>query len=64
MKRIVIATDGSPSAIQAIEFGLELAEEQGVEPTFVHVAPGTEVLPRARGRTRLPASPRATHPLQ
>ena len=45
MKRILIATDGSPSATQAIEFGLELAEEHGVEPTFVHVAPGTEVLP-------------------
>jgi len=45
MKRIVIATDGSPSAIQAIEFGLELAAEQGAVPTFVHVAPGTEVLP-------------------
>ena len=45
MKKIVIATDGSPSAIQAIEFGIELAVEQGVEPTFVHVAPGTEVLP-------------------
>ena len=45
MKRIVIATDGSPSAVHAIEFGLELAAEQDVQPTFVHVAPGTEVLP-------------------
>lgn len=45
MNTIVIATDGSPSAVQAIEFGLELAAEQDAEVTFVHVAPGTEVLP-------------------
>jgi nucleotide-binding universal stress UspA family protein len=45
MKKILIATDGSPSALQAIELGLELAAEQEAQPVFVHVAPGTEVLP-------------------
>jgi nucleotide-binding universal stress UspA family protein len=47
MKRILIATDGSPAALQAVELGLELAEEQGAEPTFVHVAPAADVLPVA-----------------
>ena len=45
MKKILIATDGSPSALQAVELGLELAAEQEAQPVFVHVAPGTEVLP-------------------
>jgi nucleotide-binding universal stress UspA family protein len=47
MKKIVIATDGSPSALEAVEYGLELAAEQGAEPIVVHVAPATEVLPVA-----------------
>ena len=45
MKTIVIATDGSPSALEAVEYGLELASDQDAEPIFVHVAPPTEVLP-------------------
>jgi len=45
MKTIVIATDGSPSALEAVEYGLELASDQDAEPIFVHVAPATEVLP-------------------
>ena len=45
MKRILIATDGSLSAAHAVEIGLELAEEHGAEPIFVHVAPTMEVLP-------------------
>jgi nucleotide-binding universal stress UspA family protein len=47
MKRLLIATDGSPSALQAVELGLELAEEQHAEPFFVHVAPVADVLPVA-----------------
>ena len=39
MKQIVIATDGSPSAQEAVEVGLELAKEQGADVTFVHVTP-------------------------
>jgi len=44
MKKILIATDGSPSAREAVAFGLELAE-QGAEAVFVHVAPALDVLP-------------------
>jgi nucleotide-binding universal stress UspA family protein len=45
MKRILIATDGSPAALHAVELGLELAEEHHGEPIFVHVALSTDVLP-------------------
>jgi nucleotide-binding universal stress UspA family protein len=37
MKQVLIATDGSPSAQEAVEVGLELAKEQGADVTFVHV---------------------------
>lgn len=37
MKRILIAIDGSESALEAIDFGLELAHEQGSEVSFIHV---------------------------
>ena len=37
MKQILIATDGSPSARDAVGVGLELAKEQGADVTFVHV---------------------------
>jgi nucleotide-binding universal stress UspA family protein len=39
MKKILIATDGSAPAREAIKFGLELAEEHAAEVTFVHVVP-------------------------
>ena len=42
MQKIVIATDGSPSAREAVEFGLELAAAQEAEPVFVHVVPAVE----------------------
>jgi nucleotide-binding universal stress UspA family protein len=42
MKRIVIATDGSPSALEAVRFGLELAEEQGAEAVIVHAVPALD----------------------
>jgi nucleotide-binding universal stress UspA family protein len=45
MNRIVIATDGSDSAREAVTFGLELAAEQQANVVFVHVAPMTDVLP-------------------
>jgi nucleotide-binding universal stress UspA family protein len=47
MKKILIATDGSEPAYEALEFGLELAEEQGATAFLVHVAPAVEVLPYA-----------------
>jgi nucleotide-binding universal stress UspA family protein len=43
MKQILIATDGSPSAQEAVDVGLELAKEQGADVTFVHVTSAEEV---------------------
>jgi nucleotide-binding universal stress UspA family protein len=37
MKQILIATDGSPAAQEAVDVGLELAKDQGADVTFVHV---------------------------
>jgi nucleotide-binding universal stress UspA family protein len=49
MKNIVIATDGSPSAEEAVGVGIELAAEQGAAVTFVHVLPADEFI--VAGRT-------------
>lgn len=45
MRTILIATDGSPSAREAVEFGLELAADQGSAVTFVTVVPAKDVVP-------------------
>jgi nucleotide-binding universal stress UspA family protein len=45
MKTIVIATDGSPSAREAVELGLDLAAEQRAEPVIVHVVPAFDLFP-------------------
>ena len=37
MNRILIATDGSPSSREAVEFGIELAEAEEADVVFVHV---------------------------
>lgn len=42
MEKILIATDGSPSAEEAVDLGLELAAEHGADVTFVHVLPPDE----------------------
>ena len=47
MNKILIATDGSESAHEAVEFGLDLAAEQGARAFIVHVAPMVEVMPYA-----------------
>jgi nucleotide-binding universal stress UspA family protein len=39
MERILIATDGSPSARGAVELGLELAAEHGARAEFIFVLP-------------------------
>ena len=39
MRKILIATDGSPEAREAIEYGLELAEEQHATATLLQVIP-------------------------
>jgi nucleotide-binding universal stress UspA family protein len=45
MYRILIATDGSPAADEAVDVGLELAAEQRAAVTVVHVAPVFDVIP-------------------
>ena len=45
MDKILIATDGSTSADQAVEFGLDLAEKQGASVVLVHVAPALDWAP-------------------
>ena len=45
MKRILIAADGSPSSQEAVEFGLELAEEHRAHVFFVHVLPALDLVP-------------------
>lgn len=45
MKKILIATDGSASSDEAVQFGVELAEENDAAAIFVHVAPATDILP-------------------
>ena len=47
MKKILIATDGSPSSAEAVAFGVELAAEHQAAVIFIHVAPATDVLPMA-----------------
>ena len=45
MKKILIATDGSPASREAVEFGVELAEEQDAAVVFVHVVPLMDRVP-------------------
>jgi nucleotide-binding universal stress UspA family protein len=47
MKKVVIATDGSSAAREAVEFGLALAAEQSAESIVVHIAPALDILPVA-----------------
>jgi len=39
MKRILIATDGSAAAHEAVELGVQLARDEGAEAIFVHAVP-------------------------
>ena len=45
MKRILVATDGSPSSTEAVAFGVELAAENETELIFIHVVPTLDVVP-------------------
>ena len=45
MRRILVATDGSVSSTEAIQFGVELAAEHEAELVFVHVVPRLDVVP-------------------
>lgn len=44
MKRILIATDGSPAAHHAVEVGVELAKHEYAAVAIVHVVPVTELV--------------------
>ena len=55
--KLLIATDGSDSARDAVAFGLELAAGQGAEVLAVHVVPALHVFP-AVGFGTLAAQPR------
>ena len=57
MKKILIATDGSDSAQEALEFGLDLAAEQNARAIIVHVAPAVDVMPGANFAYVAPALP-------
>lgn len=45
MRKILIATDGSPAAAEAVNVGVELAAGQDAQVTFVHVMPAVDLLP-------------------
>jgi nucleotide-binding universal stress UspA family protein len=57
MKKILIATDGSESAHEAIEFGLDLAAEQDATAFVVHVTPAVDVMPYSNFGYVAPALP-------
>ncbi len=45
MNTILVATDGSPSAVEAARFGIELANEHESELVFAHVVPELDIVP-------------------
>ena len=45
MNKILVATDGSDSAAEAVEFGIELAAEHEAELILVHVVPALDLVP-------------------
>ena len=47
MKRILVATDGSPSSTEAVALGVELACEHQAELVFIHVVPTLDLVPAA-----------------
>jgi nucleotide-binding universal stress UspA family protein len=49
MNKILIATDGSPEAREAVEFGIELASEQEARVTLLQVIPPTDWTQLDRG---------------
>jgi nucleotide-binding universal stress UspA family protein len=54
MKKILIATDGSASANEAVGVGVELAAEHGAEVTLVHVLPADDFVVAGRLGPALP----------
>lgn len=54
MEKILMATDGSASAHEAVGVGVELAAEHGAEVTFIHVFPADNYVIAARLGPALP----------
>jgi nucleotide-binding universal stress UspA family protein len=59
MKRILIATDGSETALTAIDAGLELAAKEHADVVFVHVTSLLERAPEPDGNEAPKRIPRA-----
>ena len=57
IEKILIATDGSASAREALEFGLDLAAEQDVQAFVLHVAPRVDAMPCASFAVITPTIP-------
>jgi nucleotide-binding universal stress UspA family protein len=45
MKSILVATDGSPSAVEAVRLGIELAQEHAARLVIAHVVPEFDLVP-------------------
>lgn len=45
MQKILVATDGSVSSTEAVQFGVELAADHDAELIFVHVVPRLDIVP-------------------
>lgn len=45
MRSILVAVDGSPSALQAVRLGIELAQEHAARLVFAHVVPEFDLVP-------------------
>ena len=56
MRKILIATDGSPEAREAVEYGLELAEEEQCRGTLLQVIPPMDWTHLDRGAVESPDS--------
>jgi nucleotide-binding universal stress UspA family protein len=54
MKNIVVASDGSAPASEAVAVGVDIAGEQGAAVTFVHVLPADDYVVVGRGAVSLP----------
>lgn len=54
MKKILIALDGSETSSAALDAGLELAEDEGAEVIFAHVASLLDFVPARNGGEHAP----------
>ena len=61
MKKILIATDGSASAHEAVGIGVELAAEHGAQVVFIHVLPPDDYVVAGRLGPALPEASRGRY---